>query len=115
MNATVCATIVHRDDGVLSHVHQTAGQVTCVGSFQRGVGQTLTGTVGGDEVFQHGQALLKVRFDGGFDHISTTGGADLGGLVHQPTHSTQLFDLILGSTSTGFIHHIDGVQAVTGI
>src|SRR5690606_8840200 len=41
------------DDGVLRHVHQTTGQVTRVGGLQGGVGQTLTGAVGGVEVLQH--------------------------------------------------------------
>ena len=49
------------DDRVLRHVHQTTGQVTRVGGLQRGVGQTLTGAVGGVEVFEDGQAFLEVR------------------------------------------------------
>src|SRR6202008_340024 len=50
-------------DDVLRHVHQTPGQVARVGGPQRGVGQTLAGTVRGDEVLQHGQALAEVVLD----------------------------------------------------
>jgi hypothetical protein len=49
------------DDDVLRHVHQLAGHVAGVGGLERGIGQTLAGAVGGDEVFQHGQALAEVR------------------------------------------------------
>ncbi len=51
------AAVVLGDDRILGDVDQTAGQVTGVGGLQGGVGQTLTGTVGGDEVLQHRQAL----------------------------------------------------------
>ncbi len=49
------------------HVDQTAGQVTGVGGTQSRIGQALTGASGGDEVFQHGQALTEVCLDGDLD------------------------------------------------
>ena len=61
VEAAVGAAVVLADDDVLRDVHQTTGQVTRVGGTQRGVGQTLAGTVRGDEVLEHRQALAEVR------------------------------------------------------
>src|SRR5690606_33148239 len=44
--------VFHRDDDVLRHVGQFAGQVTRVGRLQSGVGQTLTSTVRRAEVLE---------------------------------------------------------------
>ena len=49
-----------RDDELLGDVDETTGQVAGVGGPQRGVDQTLAGTVGGDEVLEHGQAFTEV-------------------------------------------------------
>ncbi len=48
-----CAAVLFVDNHVVSHVDETACEVTGVGCFQGGVGKTLTGTVCGDEVFQY--------------------------------------------------------------
>jgi hypothetical protein len=37
---------------------KTTGQVTRIGRFQSGIGQTFTGTVGGDEVLKDTTDLL---------------------------------------------------------
>ena len=50
VEATLGAAVVLTDDDVLRHVDETTRQVTRVGRPQRGVGETLAGTVGGDEV-----------------------------------------------------------------
>src|SRR5690606_36804833 len=52
---------------VLGHVDQTTGQVTGVRGFQCGIRQTLTSTVGGDEVLQYVQTFAEVRGDRGLD------------------------------------------------
>src|SRR5690606_25353186 len=52
---------------VLGHVDQTTGQVTGVRGLQRGIRQTLTSTVGRDEVLQNAQAFTEVRGDRGLD------------------------------------------------
>src|SRR5690606_21512793 len=64
------ATVVHDHDAILRHVDQTAGQVTRVRRLERGVGQTLTGAVGGVEVFKDGQTFLEVRDDRRFDDLA---------------------------------------------
>src|SRR4029078_12167197 len=46
LDAELGAAIVLRDDEVLRHVDQTAGQVTGVRGLQRGVRETLAGAVG---------------------------------------------------------------------
>ncbi len=51
------AAVVLADDDVLRDVHQTTGQVARVGGPERGVGQTLAGTVRRDEVLGHRQTL----------------------------------------------------------
>ena len=83
--------------------HQTARQVTGVGRFQRRVGQTLTGTVGGDEVLQHVQAFAEVRRDRRFDD----GAVRLG---HQTAHTGHLANLRCGTAGARVGHHVDGVE-----
>ena len=90
------AAVVLADDDVLRDVHQTTGQVTRVGGTQRGVGQTLTGTVAGDEVLQHRQALAEVRLDRPRDDVTLR-------VRHQTTHSGDLTDL----------HHVSAGTRVT--
>ena len=49
-NAFCCSAIRLRDDDVLGDIDQSTSQVARVGGFQRRIGQTLAGTVSGDEV-----------------------------------------------------------------
>ena len=88
---------------VLGHVHQTAGQVTRVGGFQRRVGQTFTRTVGGDEVLQHVQAFAEVGGNRRLDDGAV-------GLGHQTAHTRHLADLGSRAARTGVGHHVDGVE-----
>ncbi len=67
-------------------VHQTPGQVTRVGGTQGGVGQTLAGTVGGDEVLQHRQALAEGGLDRPRDDLTL-------GVGHQAAHAGDLAEL----------------------
>ena len=69
-DAALGAAVLLADDDVLRHVHQTTGQVTRVGGTQRGVGETLAGTVGGDEVLQHRQALAERGLDRARDDLT---------------------------------------------
>ena len=104
-DAVVGTAVVLPDDDLLGHVHQTAGQVTGVGGTQSGIGHTLTGASGGDEVLQDGQALTEVGLDGDLDGTA-------GGIGHQATHSGQLTDLGGGTTGAGVGHHPDRIVAV---
>lgn len=69
-DATAGAAVGLTDDDVLRDVHQTTGQVTRVGGAQRGIGQTLTSTVGVDEVLQHRQALAERGLDRTRDELT---------------------------------------------
>ena len=91
------------DDAILRHVNETAGQVTRVRSLQRGIGQTLTGTVGRVEVLVHGQAFLEVRDDRRFDDLARR-------LGHQAAHPAKLTHLAGRTTGTGVAHHVDRVH-----
>ncbi len=106
------SAVVVGDHHVLGHVHESAGEVTGVSGLQRGIGQTLTGTVGGDEVLQDGQTLLEVREDGVLDDVLTAATTALLRLGHQSPHAGELADLLLGTTGTGVHHHVDGVEAL---
>ena len=99
------------DDDVVSDVDETAGEVTGVGGLQGGIGETLTGTVGGDEVLEHGEAFLEVRENRVLDNLSAFC-ARLLGLGHKATHAGELTNLVLGTTGTGVKHHVDGVEAL---
>src|SRR5262249_503352 len=54
------STVVGNDDNVLRRIHQFAGEITGVRSFQRRIGKTFTGAVSGNEVLQHGQSFAEV-------------------------------------------------------
>ncbi len=103
VDALVGAAIVGGDHQVLRHVDQTAGQVTRVRGLQRRVGQTLSGTVGRDEVLKHVQAFTEVRRDGRLDD----GAVRLG---HQAAHAGQLADLGRATAGTGVGHHVNRVE-----
>ena len=64
VNAVHGAAIVFADDDVLRHVDQTPREVAGIRRLERGIGQTLAGAVGRDEVFQHRQPFAEVRRDG---------------------------------------------------
>src|SRR5690606_14600874 len=57
--------LVHHQ--ILCHVNQTTSQVTGVRGLQCGIRQTLTSTVGGDEVLEYVQSFTEVRGDRRFD------------------------------------------------
>ncbi len=81
----------------MGNVDKTAGKITCVGCLQGGVGKTLTGTVGRDEVFEHRQTLLEVRKNRVLDYL-TTFGTTLLRLGHKTTHTGELTNLVLRTT-----------------
>src|ERR1017187_15671 len=60
VNSVGGAAVDFRDDYVLRHVHQTAGEVTGIGGLQCRVRQTLTSAVRGNEVLQHGEPFTEV-------------------------------------------------------
>ncbi|CRR36469.1 hypothetical protein PAERUG_P54_1_London_24_VIM_2_04_13_02269 [Pseudomonas aeruginosa] len=90
---------------ILGHVDQTTGQVTGVRGLQRGIRQTLTSTVGGDEVLEYVQAFTEVRGDRGLDDRAVR-------LGHQATHTCQLTDLGRGAPRTRVSHHVHGVEGL---
>ena len=105
------AAVLFGDDDIVGDIDETTGEVASVGRFQSGIGETLTGAVGRDEVFEHRKTLLEVGDDGVFDNL-VAGGTSLLRLGHKATHTGELTDLFLGTTSTRVVHHIDGVEAL---
>ena len=99
------------DDHVVRDVYKSTRQVSGVGCLEGSVGQTFSGTVGGDKVLQHGESLFEVRKDRVLDDLTAVATALLR-LGHQTTHARKLTDLLFRSTSTGIHHHVDGVEAV---
>ena len=98
------AAVVLADDGVLRDVDETAREVTGVGRLERGVGETLTGAVGRDEVLEHRETFAEVRGDGGLDDLA-------GRLGHEASHGGELPDL-LGRTSGSRVgHDVNRVEA----
>src|SRR5581483_9163665 len=104
-DAALGAAVDLTDDDVLRDVHQPPGQVTRVGGPQRGVRQTLAGSVRGDEVLQHGQALTEVGLDRARDVLTL-------GVRHQALHARQLADL--GHVAGGTGLHDGGDRVVGG-
>ena len=95
-------------------VNESTCQVSGIGRLHGGVGQTLTGTVGGDEVLQHRHTLLEVRQNRVLNS-TTTLGTGLLRLGHQTTDTRELLDLILRTTGSGVEHHKHSVEALIGL
>ena len=55
--------VVLAHDELLRDVDESTGEVAGVGGTQRGVGEALAGTVGGDEVLEDREAFTEVRLD----------------------------------------------------
>ena len=81
-----CTAVLFPDDNILRNVNQTTGQITRVGGTQRSIGQTLTGTTGGDEVFQNVQAFTIIGTNRHFDGRTRSIG-------DQSAHAGQLTNL----------------------
>src|SRR5665213_2619908 len=96
------------DDGVLCHIDQAAGQVTRIRGLERGVGQSLAGTVGRVEILEHGEAFLEVRNDRRLDDLARR-------LGHQTAHAGKLFDLRRRAAGAGIGHHPNGVDRLAGL
>ena len=101
------AAIGFADDDVLRHVAEAAGEVAGIGCLERGIGQTLTGAVRGDEVLQHVQAFAEVGRDGRFDDFA-------GGLGHQTAHTGELADLLFRTAGAGIGHDVNRVEVAAG-
>ena len=87
-------------DDILRDIDHAAGQVTGVSGTQSGIGQTLTGATGRNEIFQNIQTFTVVGTNGHLDGVT-------GGVCQQAAHTGQLLDLVHRTTSTGVCHHED--------
>jgi hypothetical protein len=96
------AAVVVADDHVLGDVDELAGHVTGVGGLEGGIGETLAGAVGGDEVLEHREALAEVRENRLLDDVA-------GGFGHEAADAGQLADLGLVTAGAGVDHEEDGV------
>src|SRR6185369_16522848 len=103
LDAELGAAIVLRDDAVLRHVDQTAGQVTGVRGLQRGIREALAGAVGRVEVFKHRQTFLEVGNDRRLDDFARR-------LGHQSAHAGELTHLRRRTARTRMRHHVDRVD-----
>src|SRR5262245_23994300 len=92
-----------RDDHVLRHVDQAAGQVTRICGLERGVGQTFSRAVRRNEVLQHVQAFAEIGADRSLDDFARR-------LGHQSAHTGELPDLLLVAARSGFGHDQNRVQ-----
>lgn len=98
------------DDHIGGDIDETTGQVTGVGGLECRIGESLTGTVGGDEVVEYREPFLEVGQDRILHRLGSLAAADR--LGHQTTDTGELLDLIGRSTGTGVHHHVDGIEAV---
>src|SRR5205814_2399833 len=97
------SAVVLADDDVLRNVNQSASEIPGVCRFQRGISETLAGTVSRGEVLENGQALAEVRRDRRLDDLAR-------GLGHETAHAGQLADLLLAAPRAGVGHHVDRVE-----
>src|SRR5690606_29392950 len=104
-DAVAGAGVFLGDDHVHGDVAQLTGEVAGVGGLEGGVGETLAGAVGGDEVFQHGQTFAEGRQDGALDDFA-------GGLGHQTAGAAQLANLLFVTAGTGVHHDVNRVHVL---
>ena len=109
-NTAERAAVLLGNDHIGGDIDETTGQVTGVGGLECRIGESLAGTVGGDEVVEYGETLLEVGQDRILHRLSALTTADR--LGHQTTDTGELLDLIGRSTCTGVHHHVDGIEAV---
>ena len=107
------AAIFLVDDDIVGNVYKTTGEVSCIGCLHSGVGQTLTCTVGSNEVFEHRHAFLEVGKNGVFDDLRSLG-TSLLRLGHQSTDTGKLLNLIFRTTGTGIEHHEHSIETLVG-
>ena len=98
----------------MRNVNKTTSQISGVGSLHGGIGKTLTGTVGRDEVLQHAHSLLEVRQDRVLDNLCTLS-TSLLWLGHKSTHTGKLTDLVFRTTGSRVKHHVYGVESLIGL
>ena len=85
---------------LLRNIDHSSCQVSGIGCSKGCIRHTLSGTVRRHEVFQHIQSLTEIRLDRQLDCASRC-------ICHQSAHAGQLFDLLVGTTSSGIRHHED--------
>ena len=95
----------------MGNIDKTTGQITCVGRLHSGIGKTLTGTVGRDEVLQHRHTLLEVRQNRVLNDLVTLGTCLLR-FSHQTANTRELLNLILRTTGTRVEHHEHSVKSL---
>src|SRR5262249_21971867 len=105
LDAVERAAIGLRDDDVLRHVHETAGQVARVRRLQRSVREALARAVRRDEVVLHLEAFAEVRGDRRLDDLARR-------LRHQAAHAGELADLLLRSARARVGHDVDRVEGL---
>ena len=110
-NTTEGTTVFLIDDDIMRYIDETTSEVTGIGGLQGGICQTLTGTVGRDEVLEHGHTLFKVRDNRVLDVGTCIGRAGFHRLGHNTTDTGELFDLTGITTGTGVHHHVNGVES----
>ena len=96
------ATVVLADDDILRDVHKTPREVAGVSRTQSRVGQTLTSTVGCDEVLGNRKPLAVARDDRARNDLTLR-------VRHEPSHTGNLANLHPVTASTRADHAVDVV------
>ena len=103
--ALICRAVKLTDDQILGNVNHSSCKVTGVSRTKRGIGKSLSSTVCGDEVLEYVKTLTEVRLDRELDGTS-------GCICHESSHTSELLDLLIGSTGSGIRHHEDVIVCI---
>ena len=85
------SAVILVDDDVLGDIDKSSCKVSGLSGLESGIGQSLSGSVGGDEELDDRKTFLEVGLDREGDDVAVR-------LGHQSSHSAQLPDLGLGSS-----------------
>ena len=102
------SAVLFVDDDILRDIDESSGQVTCLSGLESRIGQSLSGTVGGDEELDDRETFLEVALDRELDDVAVR-------LGHETTHTAELSDLGLGTSGSGVRHQEQRVEAVLAL
>ena len=81
------------NDDIHRHVTKLSGHITRISGLQRSIGQSLSGSVGTNEILKNRKPLTEAGGNRTFDDFT-------GRLGHQSAHARQLTNLITISSRT---------------
>ena len=92
----------------MRYVDEPSREVSGVRGTERHVGESFTGAVGRDEVFEYGKPLTEVGLDRDLDRVARC-------VCHESAHAADLSDLVFAAAGAGRSHDVEVVRRLERI